>query len=244
VRTTSLLSTIVLTASAACIGGAAAARPAPHRASGRAPAARSVRDKTVAVIPAQWYRADAESAQRLTEGIDKNFSARGGKLLPEETVRSAATAMGLKDGSLYSDAALIRLGRQVHADLIVYPRLLALGLPAAALHPEPRGVASAAVVHVRVIDVKRRRAVYCNQVAHEFKTEGEAGSDHFALSGPEGQLAAIEVLRGFFTPQSATQASLRAPGARPAPRAVSAPATEPPAPAEGAPVQPEDDEQQ
>ena len=189
---TFLLSTLVFAASRAFVAGAVAASTAPA-------AARSVQKTTVAVIPAQWYAADEESAQRLTEGIRKEFATRGWDLLPEEAVRSAAAAMRLKNGSLYSDATLIRLGRSARADLVVYPRLLALGAPVAASSAKVAGIASAAVVLVRVIDVKGKRALYCNQISHEFKREGAVDVDNFALSASEGQLAATEVLGGFFT---------------------------------------------
>jgi hypothetical protein len=168
----------------------------------------------VAVIPAQWFSADAESAERLTEGVRKDFAGRGWRVLPETAVQNAAGAMGLKNGVHYTDGAIIRLGRKVHADLVVYPRLLAMGLPVAATdtgyNPQP-----AAVVHVRVLDVTGRRSLYCNQIAHPISGDGAAGLEGFALSPSEGRVAATQALGGFFTPRLAGRGRLPSAQARP-----------------------------
>ena len=206
-RRTSLLSTIVLATSAAFAAGAVDASPATT-------AARSAGNTTVAVIPAQWYSADAESAQRLTEGIRNDFVARGWDLVPEETVRNAAQTMGLKNGIHYPDETIMRLGRSLHVNLVVYPRLLALGVPVAAATPDVRLIDPAAVVHVRVLDVTRKRALYCNQIAHEFNGDGMVDLRAFALPAPECRAAATEALGGFFTPRVAGRARLRAAQAR------------------------------
>src|SRR4051794_5207330 len=202
VRATSLISMVVLAASAATVARAAVAAPAPTPA-------RSVRKITVAVIPAQWFTADAESAQRLTEGIRRDFASRGWRVLSDTTVQTAAGAMGLKNGVHYPDAAILHLGRTLHADVVVYPRLLTMGLPVTALSAQARIMDPAAVLHVRVLDVTRKQAVYCNQVAHPFNGDGAASVKGFALSASESRVAAARALGGFFTPRVAGVARLR-----------------------------------
>jgi hypothetical protein len=258
---------------------AAATAPPPAAA----PASQTI---TVAIMPAQYFSADAESAQRVTEGIRQDFTSKGFNVLPQDQVMTAWNALGLRNGVHYPDRTAIELGRRVNADLVVYPRLLALGLPintapdtsglqppGAAAQPNPappadvaaqpaagaaqpaiatpgdvgqveqKGVGQfegkvlklqpaaaaqpaaaqpaapgqptaqpagapmaagpmptlqpAAVVHLRVVNVKRDRAIYFNQVAAEYTTT-QPLAVAASLPAPAGQQASTEVLVGFF----------------------------------------------
>src|SRR5262249_55804655 len=106
-----------------------AASHAAQDTAGAAGGAPPAANMTVAIVPAQYFDADEGSAAALTESIRQDFSSKGWTVMPEDQVTSAWQSMGLRNGVHYPDRQIIALGRQLKADLIVYPRLLVLGIP-------------------------------------------------------------------------------------------------------------------
>jgi hypothetical protein len=180
-----------LLAAGALLAASASAKQAP-------PPAPGGQNLTVAVIPAQYFSADAESAANLTEGIRQDFTSKGWNVLPTETVKSAWDAMGMKNGVHYPDKTAIELGQKVNADLVVYPRLLALGIPIPMERTGEPGLKPAAVVHLRVMNVKRNRSIYFNQIAQEYTVGEPIQVASFQLPSAVAQTASTQVLAGFF----------------------------------------------
>lgn len=197
----------------------AAAQGQPPAAAGRAPAAppdpASLR---VAVMPAQYFSADAESAQRLTESLRQEFASKGWQLVPPAEVQNAWNSLGLQNGQHYPDRKAIELGRQVNANLVVYPRLLALGIPVANAAPGETNLPPAAVVHLRVLNVPRARPIYFNQIAQQFPSDQPVTVAAFRLPAAAAQLASTNALVGFFQRVAGSREVLgAAPPAAPAP---------------------------
>jgi len=103
----------------------------------------------------------------------------------------------------------------VNADLVVYPRLLALGIPlptntagvapmgtatgpAVAMPGLPTDLKPAAVVHLRVINVKRGRAIYFRQIAQEITGDQPVNVAEFHLPQAQAQVASNQALTYFF----------------------------------------------
>src|SRR6478672_5629258 len=107
------------------VAGALAATLALPAAAGR--------PLSVALLPAHYFSADAQSAQALTRGLAEQFEAHGYTVVPADRARAAFGSLGLQPNRHYADQVALRFGRKVGADLVVYPRLLALGVPAASL---------------------------------------------------------------------------------------------------------------
>src|SRR5439155_6922475 len=75
----------------------APAQPATGAAGAAAPAAPQL--LTVAVIPSQYFEADPDSANKLTDGIRQSFTgntAQQWNVLPQDAVKTACDAMGFK----------------------------------------------------------------------------------------------------------------------------------------------------
>ncbi len=109
----------------AALLSAGSVQAAPQKSSSWKPALDPAK-LTVAILPAQAFSADAESAARLTDGVRHGFAARGWKVVTPERVMEAWRALGMQDGVHYTDTAILRVGRKLGVDLVVYPRLLAL----------------------------------------------------------------------------------------------------------------------
>lgn len=121
---------------------------------------------TLAIMPAQFYSADAESARRITAGLRDVYERQGYDVLPMEESQQAFRGMGLGKHRHYPDRVAVKFGRRMGADLVAYPRLLAVGLPLT--ESRPRRLAPEAVLHLRVLNAHTGRAIYFRQVAHPF----------------------------------------------------------------------------
>src|SRR3954451_5229010 len=84
--------------------------------------------RTAAVLPAVYFSADAVSAARLTDGLREEMSSRGWKVVPAAASAAAASAVGFAPRTQQPDAKALEFGRRLKADVVVYPRLLALGV--------------------------------------------------------------------------------------------------------------------
>lgn len=144
----------------------------------------------VALLPTQYFNADAQSAAAVTQGLT---SALGRKGL---TVVSVKAPRGYGTHRNYSDRAALRFARSVHAEYVAYPRLMAVGLPAARAKKLDLPVKPSAVILLRIINVRTGRASYGRQIGHEFVAQpGQDGRYH--LTSKEAAAAAKEVLSAY-----------------------------------------------
>lgn len=166
-----------------------------------APAARPLK---VAIIPTGYFSADGESAAKVTEGMAAQFRAHGYRVLSASQVSAAARSRGLSQKRHLSDSAVLKAGRGLDVDLVVYPRLLALGVQTASRRSGAGR--PAAVVHVRVLNANTRAAIYSRQVAHEF-AGGTPGN--YRLTQPVANTACEKVTRMYFQRQAGRRAERR-----------------------------------
>jgi hypothetical protein len=169
-----------------------------------ASAAGAQNRRTVAIMPTQYFSADAESAQNVTQGLREQFERQGYTVLPADRVQSAWSTMNLGPSTHYPDRTAVRLGRTVGADLVAYPRLLAVGLPINAQATGTNGgksdmIEPAAVIHLRVLNTHSGTPIYFNQIAHEFTTDAPTNvASDFRLPQPVAVATATEVTAGYF----------------------------------------------
>ena len=83
---------------------------------------------------------------------------------------------------------------------------MSVGPSASALQP-------AAVVHIRVMNVKRGRAIYFNQIAQPYTADQPIQVAEFHLPGTAAQMAADNAMGGFFTRVAGSREVLGAPPA-------------------------------
>jgi hypothetical protein len=91
--------------------------------------AQSAPKPKIAIMPAQYYSADAKSAQKITESLRAVYERQGYEVLPASRAAKTFQAMGLRRGRHYPDWVPASFGRKMGADLVAYPRLLTIGLP-------------------------------------------------------------------------------------------------------------------
>jgi len=152
---------------------------------------------TIAIMPTQYYSADAQSADNVTQGLMARFERQGYSVVPLDRSQSVAESTGYQPSRPYADQVAVRFGRRLGADLVAYPRLLALGLPAAAGMPSEGLIPPAAVVHLRVLNTHTGKVVYFRQVAHEYTAERPIASE-FYLPRMVADAAAQEVTQRYF----------------------------------------------
>src|SRR5689334_7895418 len=85
------------------------------------PAAFGQRRPTVAVMPAEYSHADAESARNVTRGLVEQFREQGYTVVPMERAQASFASLGLDPTRGYADRAVLRFGRSLGADLVAYP---------------------------------------------------------------------------------------------------------------------------
>ena len=166
---------IAAAAAALCVAGPASAQNKP----------------TIAILPAGYFAADQASADRFQEGLRAAYENQGYRVVD---AGDAATAAGYSRNMHYPDRVAVQIGRRAGADLVVYPRLLALGIPLAA--NDRSGLQPEAVVHVRVMNVHTGNNIYFRQVGHEFVVDQVA--ENFALPQPIATASAQEVTGMYF----------------------------------------------
>jgi hypothetical protein len=134
-------------------------------------------------------------------------------VLPAEAVKRVWDEMALEPSRHYADQTAIELGKKLNAHLVVYPRILALGVPLVPDTPPGPGtpvaanpqttlpntdLQPAAVVHLRVLNVARNKPIYFNQIAHEVTADGPFQVGLFQIPTTVAQSATAEVLAGFY----------------------------------------------
>jgi hypothetical protein len=154
--------------------------------------------RTIAIMPAQFFAADAKSAARVTESLVETFRSHGYSVIPMERSRATYAAMKLEPDRHYGDAVALQFGKRLEADLVAYPSLLALGVPATGSKTAPPDATSlSATVDLRVLNTNNGKSIYTRQIRHHFDvapTEGERVS----LPPAEATAAASEVTRNYF----------------------------------------------
>jgi hypothetical protein len=154
----------------------------------------------VVIIPTQYFAADPDSARAITQGLREQYERQGYVVIGDDKAQSTFESMGLKPDAHYPDSKAVQFGASAGADLVVYPRLLALGLPAATARPEAEVLlAPAAVLHVRVYNVHTEKNIFFRQIAHEFTVQ-KAPTDVEAFRLPQAVATATaqEVMIMYF----------------------------------------------
>ena len=134
-----------------------------------------------------------------TQGLIKQYEAQGYQVMPMDRSTSTWQSMGLNNSQHYPDRVARNFGRQMGADLVAYPRLLAVGLPIN--NPDLKSVdilQPAAVTHLRVLNVHTGAPIYFRQIAHEFTVDQPVVASEFRLPEPVATATAQEVTEMYF----------------------------------------------
>jgi hypothetical protein len=162
-----------------------------------ASAAAAQRRPTVAIMPAQYFKADAESAENVTRALAKRFQSEHYTVIPLDRSERLFQHMGFRPTTPISDSQLRRFGRRIGADLVARPQLMGVGLPlnpqaTASDAPTPK-----AVLYLRVLNVRTGQPLYTRQVAHYFTAE-PTSTGEYTLSPAVATAAAAQVSRPYF----------------------------------------------
>lgn len=154
---------------------------------------------TIAIMPTQYFSATPESAEALTQGLVKQFEQQGYTVIPMDRSQSTFQQMGLNASQNYADRVAVKFGKQVGADLVAYPRLLAVGIPISnpAIHTTEL-LQPAAVAHLRVLNTHSRAPIFFRQIGHEFTTDAPQVASSFQLPEPIATATANEVTTMYF----------------------------------------------
>lgn len=158
--------------------------------------AQATSKPTLAIMPAQFYSADAESAKQITAGLREVYERQGYDVLPMAKSSKAFQSMGLGRHKHYADRVAVKFGRRLGADLVAYPRLLAVGLPLT--ENRPRNLRPEAVLHLRVLNSHTGRAIYFRQVAHPFTANGSRLAGNYTLPSNAADRTAAKAASGYF----------------------------------------------
>jgi hypothetical protein len=152
---------------------------------------------TIAIMPAQYFSADEQSAEQVTQALAQEFERQGYHVVPLEQAREAFQAMGLGRSQDIGDKTILAFGRRVRAGLVAHPQLMAVGIPAAAGSDLAGNYTPAAVLYLRVMNVPRKAAIYTRQIGYEFQAERPLGSE-FTLPQTIASAAATQVTSRYF----------------------------------------------
>jgi hypothetical protein len=152
---------------------------------------------TMAIMPAQFFAADEQSADQVTQALVQEFEGQGYNVIPMDRSLAAFQEMGLARNVDIGDAAIRRFGRRVGASLVAHPQLMAMGLPAAQVSAPDSNFTPAAVLYLRVLNARTGGALYTRQIAYEFQAERPLGSD-FSLTPQVASAAADAVTQRYF----------------------------------------------
>jgi hypothetical protein len=123
---------------------------------------------TIAVMPTQYVAADAVSGANVAVALVTQLQASGYTVVSLEDSRKVFRSMRLSWSRPHAPRAPIQFGRQVDAQLVVYPRLLSLGTPRAQ-RTARAGAPSVATLHLQVYNVRTGKRIYAHQVRTEFE---------------------------------------------------------------------------
>jgi len=162
---------------------------------------------TLAIMPAQFYSADADSAKQITAGLRDVYERQGYDVLSMEESQKAFRGMGLGRHRHYADKVAVKFGRRMGADLVAYPRLLAVGRPLAANRPQ--NLRPEAVLHLRVLNSHTGRAIYFRQVAHPFTPGGERLAGDYTLPRNAADRTAAKAASVYFSRVAGSRQEVR-----------------------------------
>src|SRR3954462_8586850 len=91
------------------------------------PASAAQKRPSIVIMPTQFFAADAESAKNITSGLVELYKNQNYTIVDAD----AGTLASVRPDTHYPDKKAIEFGKMAKADLVAYPRLLALGIPAA-----------------------------------------------------------------------------------------------------------------
>lgn len=152
---------------------------------------------SIAIMPSQYFSASEGSAANVTQGLVEQFEGRGYTVTPMDRSRSTFSDMGLSLTTHYADAVALRFGRQIGADLVAYPRLLAVGVPFAGAS-EGSLLEPAAVFHLRILNVHTGGPIYFRQIGHVFSAPPPESVESFVLPQPVATATAQDILEVYF----------------------------------------------
>jgi len=160
--------------------------------------ASAQRRLSIAIMPSQYFSATAATAENFTQGLAQAFEGRGYTVTGADRTQSTFQSLGLSPSTHYADSVALRYGRSIGADLVAYPRVLAVGIPAAGAPGAGSLLEPAAVVHLRVLNVRSGGPIYFRQIGHEFSAPAPDDINNFQLPQPVAAAAATEVLDVYF----------------------------------------------
>ena len=158
--------------------------------------ASAQRKPTIAIMPTGYFAADAASAENVTRALAEQYERQGYTVVSAD--RTASAAQGISQTMHHPDSTAVRFGRAAGADLVAYPRLLALGIPAANNSTAGTLLEPNAVLHLRVINVHSGQNIYFRQIAHEYRADRPLASRDFNLPQPIASSTAGEVSSMYF----------------------------------------------
>jgi hypothetical protein len=149
---------------------------------------------TIAIMPAQYFQADARSADNVTRGLVERFEAEHYQVVPVDRARELFQRMALGPSRNISDTAVLEFGRRLGADLVAHPQLLAVhhwrSHDAASGSPTAR-----AILYLRVLSVRTGSPLYTRQVATTFTP---VDTSELTLPLAAAAAAAADVSRSYF----------------------------------------------
>src|SRR5262249_157296 len=126
---------------------------------------------TMAIMPAQYFSADEQSADQITQALAQEFERQGYNVVPMDRSNTAFQELGYQRNLDIGDKEIRRFGQRVGADLVAPPQLMAMGIPAAAGSPPDSNFAPAAVLYLRVLNDHTGGALYTRQIGYHFTAD-------------------------------------------------------------------------
>lgn len=165
---------------------------------------------TIAIMPTQYFQADAASAENVTRGLVERFEAERYDVIPMDRARQVFQSLEMSPKRNVSDAAILQFGRRLGADLVAHPQLLAV-------RPwqSPNGASTdrrgaRAVLYLRVLNVRTGQPLYTRQVAYPF-TAPAAETGPPVLPAGAAAAAATAVSRSYFERVAGSRQEIHAP---------------------------------
>lgn len=164
---------------------------------GLSTAAAAQQRPTIAFMPTQYFSANEQSAENVTQSLVQQFGSRGYRVVPMERARQTFQEMGFSLTRDIGDREILQFGRRIGADLVGHPQLLAMGIPMAGDIAASGGFTPHAVLYLRVLNTQTGKALYTRQVGQEIPEKRPLGSG-FTLSESTATAVADKVSRGYF----------------------------------------------
>jgi hypothetical protein len=164
--------------------------------------------RTIAIMPTQYFSADAQSAEAITRALAEQFERQGYTVIAADRATSTFQSQGLDLSTHYPDRVALKFGRAIGADLVAYPRLLAMGIPAAATS-EASLLEPAAVLHLRVLNNHTGSPIYFRQIGHEFRADAGAATGEFRLPDPVATETAGHATQVYFERVAGSRQEMR-----------------------------------